>query len=166
MASRTVSDSERICITYLFPLTNCSPLCVCASSLACLAHRSYRALWASRFSRHTNQGSELHDGLVELPGAFSVAGHQSAGEIPDATWRDGALPGEAFPRNALPVVAEEHSREYTPHVRVDRRDGLLVRERRYRASSVRSDPRELDELVGIIGQRGVVASCDVLRQRM
>ena len=74
------------------------------------------------------------------------------------TWRDGALPGEAFPRNALPVVAEEHSREYTPHVRVDRRDGLLVRERRYRASSVRSDPRELDELVRIIGQRGNAVS--------
>src|SRR6266516_3592896 len=124
MASRTVSDSERICITYLFPLT----VHRCASSLACPAHRSYRALWASRFSRHTNQGSQLHDGLVELPGAFAVAGHQSAGEIPDATWRDGALPGEAFPRTALPVVAEEHSREYTPHVRVYCRDGLFVSE--------------------------------------
>ena len=130
----------------------------CASSLACPAHRSYRALWASRFSRHTNQGSELHDGLVELPGAFSVAGHQSAGEIPDATWRDGALPDGALPGEALPVVSEEDSQEYASHVCVHSGQRLLVRERRYRASSIRPDPRELDELFWIIGQRGNAVS--------
>src|SRR5216117_4411091 len=123
MASNTVSDSERICITYLFPLTvhPCASAAsvrlacrVCASSLACPAHRSYRALWASRVSRHAYQGAQLHDGLIELPGALAVAGHQSAGEIPDATWRDGAwsvwaLPDGALPGEALPVV-RTHSR--------------------------------------------------------
>src|SRR6266480_5144273 len=117
------------------------PCCVCASRIACPAVRPYRALRAFWLSRHANQRSQLHDGLIELPGALAVAGHQSAGEVPDVTGRDGALPDGALPSEALPVVSEEYSYNHAPHVRVHSGHGLLVRERRYRASSVRSDPR-------------------------
>jgi len=119
-----------------------------------LAYGSYWTLWTLGLSRDTDQRSQLHDCLVEFPGAFAGFGDESGGESPDAAWRDEALPGEALPRNALPVVSEEDSQEYAPHVRVYCRDGLLVGERGNGASRIRSDSGKLDQFCGIIWQRG------------
>src|SRR2546427_9650949 len=90
----------------------------CASSLACPAHGSYRALWASRFSRHTNQGSQLHDGLVELPGAFAGLGNECAGEIPNVAGCGMREPGCGMrdagcvgPEEYAPYRSEEHTSE-------------------------------------------------------
>src|SRR6266516_1453630 len=152
MASRTVSDSERICITYLFPLT----VHRCASSLACPAHRSYRALWASRFSRHTNQGSQLHGGLVEFPGAFPVAGHQSTRQLPD-------------PRCTLHVARctiEEHAPEHAIDVRIYSWHWLLVSKCRDGSCCVWTNARELDELFRCVGQLAVVILTDHARKRV
>src|SRR6266403_610703 len=115
-----------------------------------LAHGSYWTLWALWLSRDTDQRSQFHDRLIELPGSFAGFRHQSAGEVPDAARRKEALPGEALPRNAFPVVSKEDSYYHPPRVRVDSRDGFLVRKTGYRPRCIRSDPWELDELSRII----------------
>src|SRR2546430_1621447 len=64
----------------------------------------------------------------------------------------------SYPKNPPP---------YHPcHVRIYGWHGLLVCERCNGAGGIRSDSRELDELIRLTWQRGVVASCNGLRQRM
>src|SRR5207302_11288914 len=121
-------------------------VCLAVSPSTRLAVGSYRALRAFRLSRHANQRSQLHDGLIELPGSFAVFGDESTGEIPDAALRDEALPGgalsgEAFSGKALPVVSEENSQQYATYVCVDGRNGLFKGEASHRASSIPSDAR-------------------------
>src|SRR5437867_5483623 len=59
------------------------PCCVCASRIDCPAVRPYRALRAFWLSRHANERAQLHDRLIEFPGALSVARHQSTCEFPN-----------------------------------------------------------------------------------
>src|SRR5207237_5981046 len=104
--------------------------CASRTSPSSPAIRSHRTLLAFGPPRHADQRSQLHDGLIELPGAFAVFGDESTGEIPDAALRDEALPGgalsgEAFSGKALPVVSEENSQQYATYVCVDGRNGLV-----------------------------------------
>src|SRR2546430_315374 len=148
---RTAGSNRSACL-----YSTCSPLCVCASRVAGPTHGAHRALSALRLPRHANQRSQLHDGLIELPGTFAVFGDQSTGEIPDL-------------RCTLHVARctiEEHAPEYAIDVRVDGRHRFLVSKTRYRAGGVRPDARKLDELVGMVGQRATEVLTDHARKRV
>src|SRR5712691_7041999 len=120
-----------------------------------LANGSHRALWTPRLSRHADQRSQLHDRLIEPPGTFAVCWNQCAGELPD-------LAGCGM-RDA---GCEEHSSNHPRHIRVDRWYRLLICETRYRPRCVRSDPRKLDQLFRMIGQRAVEVFADYARERV
>src|SRR6266566_5043671 len=145
--------------------------CASRTSPSRPAIRSHRTLLAFGPPRHANQRPQLHDGLIELPGALAVLGNQCSGELPDATLRDEALPGgalsgEALPGEAVPVVSEEDSQQYATDVRVYCRNGLLVGERRDCPCRVRSDSRKLDELVGMVWQCATEVLTDHARKRV
>src|SRR5438105_9080506 len=121
-----------------------------------LAVGPYRTLRALRLSGHANQRSQLHDGLIEAPGALAVLGHQGSGQLPDF-------------RCALHVARctiEEHAAEHTVDVGIDGRYRLLVGERSHRARGVRPDTRKLDQLVGSVGHRAMVVPTDHARERV
>src|SRR5438105_1588109 len=121
-----------------------------------LAVGPYRTLGAFWLSCHANQRSQLHDGLIEAPGAFAVLGHEGSRQLPDF-------------RCALHVARctiEEHAAEHTVDVGIDSRHRLLVGERSHGARGVRPDTRKLDQLVGFVGQRAIVVPTDHARERV
>src|SRR5256885_15496550 len=161
---RTAGSNRSTCLYSTY-----SPLCACASRFAGSTYGAHRALRAFRPSRHAYQRSQLHDRLIELPGAFAVFGDQTTGELPDLAgcgMRDaGCGPATTHPASRI-THPEEHASNHPRHIRVDRRHGLFVGERCHRAGGVRSDSRELDELVGMVWQRATEVLTDHARKRV
>src|SRR5207244_11586692 len=90
----------------------------------------------------TRRSSDL---LVDLPSLFAVFRHEGCCGSPDIRF--------PFPRSRFPT--EEHPSNDPRHIRIHRRDRLLIREARHRPRPIGPHSRELEECLRILGHPAV-----------
>src|SRR5438309_3061497 len=127
------------------------------------------ALTALRPARRTDKRPQLHHRLIESPCSLAVLGHESPGELrnpPGCGMRDAGWVGAGpHPASRIPHP-DEDARDDAGDVRIYSRDRSLVREAGDGARRIAADTRQLDQLLGIIRQRGVEVPTDHARQRV